>query len=443
MFKRKIYNRLIDWKNESKGRTALLIEGARRIGKSTVVEEFAKEEYESYILIDFSIASKETKDLFDDISDLDYLFLRLQALYGVELVERKSLIVFDEVQKCPLARQAIKHLVKDHRYDYIETGSLISIRKNVRDIVIPSEERKINMYPMDFEEFLWAIGDNSSYQLMNKFFESSKGLGQDLNRKYLRLFRLYMLIGGMPQAVSEYLDSKNLRKVDDVKRDILNLYEEDFMKIDPSGRASLLFKAIPAQLNKNAQRYQIRNVFGPNARVEDYLSMISEMKDSKTVLVAYNVSDPNAGLTANIDLGKFKMYICDTGLFVTQMFMDKDFTENEIYGKLLSDKLSANLGYLYENVVAQILKANGDELFYHSFASKTSRHNYEIDFIISRGNKICPIEVKSSGYKTHTSLDMFCEKYSSRVLRKYIAYTKDYQKDKDIICLPVYMVPFI
>ena len=443
MFKRKIYNRLIDWKNESKGRTALLIEGARRIGKSTVVEEFAKEEYESYILIDFSIASKETKDLFDDISDLDYLFLRLQALYGVELVERKSLIVFDEVQKCPLARQAIKHLVKDHRYDYIETGSLISIRKNVRGIVIPSEERKINMYPMDFEEFLWAIGDNSSYQLMNKFFESSKGLGQDLNRKYLRLFRLYMLIGGMPQAVSEYLDSKNLRKVDDVKRDILNLYEEDFMKIDPSGRASLLFKAIPAQLNKNAQRYQIRNVFGPNARVEDYLSMISEMKDSKTVLVAYNVSDPNAGLTANIDLGKFKMYICDTGLFVTQMFMDKDFTENEIYGKLLSDKLSANLGYLYENVVAQILKANGDELFYHSFASKTSRHNYEIDFIISRGNIICPIEVKSSGYKTHTSLDMFCEKYSSRVLRKYIAYTKDYQKDKDIICLPVYMVPFI
>lgn len=443
MFKRKIYNRLIDWKNESKGRIALLIEGARRIGKSTVVEEFAKEEYESYILIDFSIASKETKDLFDDISDLDYLFLRLQALYGVELVERKSLIVFDEVQKCPLARQAIKHLVKDHRYDYIETGSLISIRKNVRDIVIPSEERKINMYPMDFEEFLWAIGDNSSYQLMNKFFESSKGLGQDLNRKYLRLFRLYMLIGGMPQAVSEYLDSKNLRKVDDVKRDILNLYEEDFMKIDPSGRASLLFKAIPAQLNKNAQRYQIRNVFGPNARVEDYLSMISEMKDSKTVLVAYNVSDPNAGLTANIDLGKFKLYICDTGLFVTQMFMDKDFTENEIYGKLLSDKLSANLGYLYENVVAQILKANGDELFYHSFASKTSRHNYEIDFIISRGNKICPIEVKSSGYKTHTSLDMFCEKYSSRVLRKYIAYTKDYQKDKDIICLPVYMVPFI
>ena len=443
MFRRKVYGKLLEWKKESDGHTAPLIEGARRIGKSTVVEEFARNEYRSYILIDFSIASKETKELFEDLSDLDYLFLRLQAQYRVELVERQSVIIFDEVQRCPLARQAIKHLVKDHRYDYIETGSLISIRKNVKDIVIPSEERKISMYPMDFEEFLWALGDDVSYGMIRKFFESGKALGQDSNRKLLRTFRLYMLVGGMPQAVGEYLNTKNLRKVDDIKRDILDLYEEDFMKIDPSGRATLLFKSIPAQLNKNAQRYQIGNVLGPYSRVENYLSMISEMKDSKTILVSYNVNDPNAGLSSSIDLTRFKMFLCDTGLFVTQMFKDKDFTENDIYEKMLSDKLSANLGYLYENVVAQILTAQGNELFYHAFANGTSGHNYEIDFLVARKNKICPIEIKSSGYKAHVSLDKFCEKYSSRVLWKYLAYTKDFRKEGDVFCVPVYMTPFI
>lgn len=443
MFRRKVYGKLLEWKKESDGHTASLIEGARRIGKSTVVEEFARNEYRSYILIDFSIASKETKELFEDLSDLDYLFLRLQAQYRVELVERQSVIIFDEVQRCPLARQAIKHLVKDHRYDYIETGSLISIRKNVKDIVIPSEERKISMYPMDFEEFLWALGDDVSYGMIRKFFESGKALGQDSNRKLLRTFRLYMLVGGMPQAVGEYLNTKNLRKVDDIKRDILDLYEEDFMKIDPSGRATLLFKSIPAQLNKNAQRYQIGNVLGPDSRVENYLSMISEMKDSKTILVSYNVNDPNAGLSSSIDLTRFKMFLCDTGLFVTQMFKDKDFTENDIYEKMLSDKLSANLGYLYENVVAQILTAQGNELFYHAFANGTSGHNYEIDFLVARKNKICPIEIKSSGYKAHVSLDKFCEKYSSRVLWKYLVYTKDFRKEGDVFCVPVYMTPFI
>ena len=296
---------------------------------------------------------------------------------------------------------------------------------------------------MDYEEFLWALGDNVSYKIIEKLFDNGKSLGQDANRKQMRSFRLYMLIGGMPQAINEYITTKSLRRVDDVKRDILNLYEEDFMKIDPSGRASMLFKAIPAQLNKNAQRFQMGNVLGKNSRAEDYLSMISAMKDSRTVLVSYNSNDPNAGLSANINLTKFKMYMCDTGLFITQMFRDKDFTENEIYEKLLSDKLPVNLGYLYENVVAQILAANGNELFYHSFENKSSGHNYEIDFIISRLNKICPIEVKSSGYRAHASLDRFCEKYSSRVLWKYLAYTKDYQKDKDIICLPMYMIPFV
>lgn len=443
MFKRKIYDTLLKWKKESDGQTAAMIEGARRIGKATVAEEFAKKEYESYILIDFSIASKATKDLFEDISDLNYLFLQLQLQYKVDLKERKSVIIFDEVQKCPLARQAIKHLVKDHRYDYIETGSLISIKKNVKDIVIPSEERKIHMYPMDYEEFLWATGDNTSYPVIKHFFETGKPLGQQINRKLLRDFRLYMLVGGMPQAVEAYRNTNNFKKVDAIKRDILNLYEEDFVKIDSTGRASMLFDAIPAQLNKNTCRYQVSHVLNRDVRANELLQLIAEMKDSGTVLVSYHANDPNVGMSATIDLAKFKMYICDTGLFTTLMFKDRDFTENEIYEKLLGDKLSANLGYLYENVVAQILTATGNELFYHTFMNPTSRHNYEVDFLITRKNKICPLEVKSSGYKKHASLDYFCEKYAGRILKKYLVYTKDYAKDQDVICLPVYMLPFI
>ena len=442
MFRRKIYDKLLDWKIESDGHTALLIEGARRVGKSTIVEEFAKNEYESYIMIDFSVAPKFVKELFEDISDLNYLFLQLQLQFRVDLVKRKSLIIFDEVQLCPLARQAIKHLVKDRRYDYIETGSLISIRKNVKDILIPSEERKINMYPMDYEEFLWAIGDNTSFSMIKKFYEKGKPLGQEANRKLLRNFRLYMLVGGMPQAVNEYIATNNLRKVDLIKRDILKLYEDDFKKFDPPGRASMLFDAIPAQLNKNASRYQVSSVL-ENVRANGILNLVAEMNDSKTVLTAYHVNDPNAGLSANRNLTKFKLFLCDTGLFVTLMFKDRDFTENEIYEKLLNDKLSANLGYLYENVVAQILAANGNELFYHTFENKKSRHNYEIDFLIARKNKICPIEVKSSGYKAHASLDVFCEKFSARILWKYLIYTKDYAKDSDVTCLPIYMTPFI
>ena len=442
MFKRKIYSKLVEWKKESDGRTALLVEGARRIGKSTIVKEFATNEYESFILVDFSVAPKAIRDLFDDVSDLNYLFLQLQLQYHVDLIERKSLIVFDEVQFCPKARQAIKHLVQDHRYDYIETGSLISIRKNVKDILIPSEERKLQMFPMDYEEFLWAIGDNTSYKLVRQFYELGRPLGQQMNRKLLRAFRLYMLVGGMPQAVTEYITTNNLRLVDLVKRDILNLYEDDFQKIDSTGRASMLFDAIPAQLNKNASRYQVSSVL-ENSRAEDLLQLIAEIKDSKTVLVSYHANDPNAGLSANKDLTKFKMYVCDTGLFTTLMFKDRDFTENVIYDKLLSDTLSANLGYLYENAIAQILAANGNELFYHTFMNETSRHNYEIDFLLARKNKICPIEIKSSGYKTHKSLDEFFKKYSSRILWRYIVYTKDYAKDQDVICLPVYMSPFL
>lgn len=442
MFRRKIYDKLLEWKTESDGRTALLIEGARRVGKSTVVEEFAKNEYESYILIDFSRASKAVKELFEDISDLDYLFLQLQLQSKVDLHERRSLIIFDEVQQCPLARQAIKALVADHRYDYVETGSLISIKRNVKDILIPSEERKISMYPMDHEEFLWAVGDTTTIPLLKKVFDSGKPVGAQIHRKLMRDFRLYMLVGGMPQAVNEYIETNNFRKVDQIKRDILNLYEDDFKKIDPTGKLSSLFDAIPAQLNKNASRYQVSSVLN-GERAENILESIAELKDSKTVLVSYHANDPNAGMSNNKELGKFKLFLSDTGLFTTLMFKDRDFTENIIYEKLLNDKLSANLGYLYENAVAQILTANGNALFYHTFMNESTRRNYEIDFILARKNKVCPIEVKSSGYKTHASLDAFSRKFSDRILDKYLIYTKDFAKDEDIFCLPIYLVQFL
>lgn len=443
LFRRKIYERLRQWKEEADGQTALLVEGARRVGKSTVVEEFAKNEYESYILIDFAVASQFVKDLFKDISDLNYIFLQLQLQYRVDLQERKSLIIFDEVQLCPHARQAIKFLVKDHRYDYVETGSLISIRQNVKDILIPSEERKVSMYPMDYEEFLWALGDQTTIPLLKTIFQNQKPVGDQMNRKLMRDFRLYMLVGGMPQAVDEYIRTNNLRKVDAVKRDILNLYKDDFRKIDPTGKISLLFDAIPAQLNRNASRYQVSGVLSRQRADDSILGLIAELKDSKTVLAAYHTNDPNAGMANSRDLRKFKLFLADTGLFTTLAFQDKDFTENVIYEKLLNDKLSSNLGYLYENIVAQMLAANGNDLFYHTFLNEKSRHNYEIDFLLARKNKICPIEVKSSRYKTHASLDAFTVKFSDRILQRYLVYTKDLRKDGDIVCMPVYMAMFL
>ena len=440
-FKRKIYDKFLTWKETSNGNSALLVEGARRIGKSTIVEEFGKNEYRTYILIDFTKVSDSVKALFDDLSDLNYLFLQLQLVFKKELHERDSLIIFDEVQFCPKARQAIKHLVADHRYDYIETGSLISIKKNVKDILIPSEEETLQMFPMDYEEFRWALGDTITVPILKNFYDSKKSLGDEANRKAMRDFRLYMLVGGMPKVVATYIESNNFRKVDEEKRKILKLYEEDFWKFDPTGRAATLFKSIPSQLEKNASRYQVSSVL-ENERAGSVLELVSEMESSKTVLISYNSDDPNAGLSRTKDLEKFKMFVCDTGLFTTMIFEDKDFTENVIYEKLLTDKLGSNLGYLYENMVAQILAANGNRLFYYTFLNKKSGHNYEIDFLLARKNKVCPVEVKSGGYNTHASLDAFCEKFSSRILDKYLVYTKDFRKDNDVFMLPVYMTMF-
>ncbi|MBO5987032.1 MAG: ATP-binding protein [Lachnospiraceae bacterium] len=442
VFKRKIYDSLLEWKKASNGKTALMDEGPRRVGKSTVVEEFARNEYESYILVDFYTASPETKALFDDLSDLNYIFLQLQLTYRASLKERKSCIVFDEVQLCPKARQAIKALVKDGRYDYIETGSLISIRKNVKGILIPSEEKKIHMYPMDYEEFRWALGDEVSVPLLKQVYDAKTPLGQAVNRKMLRDFRLYMLVGGMPQAVERFIATNDFREVDDVKRDILTLYEDDFRKIDPSGRLSALFDAIPAQLMGNASRYQVSSILG-GSRAGNMLEQIAELKDSGTVLVSYHANDPGPGMAQNKDLARFKLFTADTGLFVSLAFKDKSFTENDIYSRLLNGKLQANLGYLYENMVAQILATNGHELYYHTFLNEKTKHNYEIDFLISEKNKVSPIEVKSSGYQTHPSIDAFSKKFSSRIQREILVYTKDYQRIGRLECLPVIMTQFI
>lgn len=440
-FKRKVYAKLQEWKNSSKGRSALLLEGARRIGKSTIVEEFAKREYRSYILIDFNEASQNIKDLFDNLMDLDYIFLYLQNAYHTSLHEHESVIVFDEVQQCPKARQAIKYLVKDGRYDYIETGSLISIRKNTKDINIPSEEHRIEMFPMDYEEFRWALGDEADMTLLRQVYEKRMSLGDGINRMKMRDLRLYMLVGGMPQAVNEYLDTKSLEKVDRIKRQIIQLYADDFRKIDPSGRISKLFMAIPAQLSSNMMRYRPTSIVGkiPSTKIDE---LLVSLEDSKTINIAYHADDPNIGMSLTANYGKYKLYVGDTGLFVTLVFWDKDFTENIIYDKLLSDKLSANMGYVYENLVAQMLRASGDKLFYYTFP-KDETHSYEIDFLISRRNKLCPIEVKSSGYKTHASLDAFCKKYPDRVGQPYLIYTKDLQKDQQTLLLPVYMTPLL
>ncbi len=441
LFKRKIYDTMLKWKRDYKGETALLLQGARRIGKSTIVEEFAKNEYQSYILIDFSNASAETVALFNDVSDLNYIFLRLQLIYNVKLVERASVIVFDEVQKCPNARQAIKHFVKDHRYDYIETGSLISIGKNTINILIPSEETIVNMYPMDYEEFKWALDDTVTIPLLKELFDQQTPVG-DVHRKMMRDFRLYMLIGGMPQAVAKYLETNNLYEVDLVKRSIISLYEQDFRKLDENSKSETMFDAIPAQLSKDASRYQISSVL-EGEKQNRVTHIVRNMADSMTVNVAYHSNDPNVGLALTKDIERYKIYTADTGIFITLAFKDKDFTDNVIYEKLLNDKLSANLGYLYENMVAQMLRASGKELFYHVFLKEDGKTYYEIDFLLSDQHKITPIEVKSSGYKSHVSLDKFSAKYSDRIRDKYVVYPKDLKKENGVVYLPIYMTMFI
>ena len=442
IFKRKIYDEILEWKENRSDKYALLIKGARRVGKSTIAEEFAKKEFRSYILIDFAHTSKEIKALFDDTYDLDFFFLQLQQLTGTRLYEKESVIIFDEIQLLPKARQAIKYLVADGRYKYIETGSLISIKKNTKDILIPSEEHKISMYPMDFEEFLWAIGDEITAETIKALLNKKKSAGNAMHRNLMRTFRLYMLIGGMPQAIETYLEQNNLQAVDETKREIIDLYEEDFTKIDSSGLAGDIYDAIPANLTGNASRYVLSSA-REGTRSEQVRGLLPDMLSSYTVNIAYHANNPMVGMALEKDAGRYKLFASDVGLFVTLAFKDKKYTENVIYNKLLSDKLDVNLGYVYENVVAQMLIARGNNLFYYTMGSETSNHLYEIDFITSKGKKICPIEVKSGNYREHKSMDIFCDKFSRRIGDKYVVHTKDYKWENSINYIPVYMVPFI
>lgn len=442
VFKRKIYDEILEWKEKRSDKYALLIKGARRVGKSTIAEEFAKNEFKSYILIDFAHTSKAIMELFDDMYNLNFFFLQLQQLTGTRLYENESVIIFDEVQLFPKARQAIKYLVADGRYKYIETGSLLSIKKNTKDILIPSEEHKIPMYPMDFEEFLWAIGDEITADTIRLLLKSKKAAGNAMHRNLMRIFRLYMLIGGMPQAVETYLEQNNLQAVDEVKREIVDLYEEDFTKIDGTGLAGDIYDAIPASLCGNASRYVLSNA-REGTRSKKVRQLIPDILSSYTVNIAYHANNPGVGMALEKDTGRYKLFTSDVGLFVTLAFKDKKYTENVIYNKLLSDKLEANLGYVYESVVAQMLIAKGNNLFYYTMPSDTSNHLYEIDFLISMGDKINPIEVKSGNYRGHKSLDAFCDKFNSRIKDKYVVHTKDYKWENSIHYLPVYMVPFL
>ena len=440
MFRRKVTDELKKWKENYSGRYSVLLQGARRVGKSTIAESFAKENYKSYILVDISKISKEVLEVFDDISNLDIFFLRLQTITSVKLYERESAIIFDEIQLAPKVRQAIKHLVKDGRYDYIETGSLISIKKNVSGIVIPSEEMKINVYPMDYEEFCWAL--NKDFSMFEALAKYNKPIGQEINRFLMRDFRIYMAVGGMPQAVEAYLQKKTFQEIDVIKKEIIELYKDDFRKIDPSGRISMIYESIPSQLALGKNKFVLSSAVNKRVTNKDE-ELLYDLIDSKTVLICYNVTEPNISLNLTKNIDQFKLYLSDIGLFTTMLFNDKRLISENIYSKLLSDKLEANLGYLYENALAQIIKANNRELYYHMWNESEKNRCYEVDFIVSDGNKIIPIEVKSSNHNNHKSINEFSKKYSSCISRRILFSQKDISNDNMLELKPIYLAPYI
>jgi len=448
--KRKIYDKLLQWKNEKDGTTALMIEGARRIGKSYIAERFAEKEYESYILIDFSKAPARVRGWFDEyLEDIDTLLQNIQLHYKKKLTPRKSLIIFDEVQKCPRAREAIKALVEDHRFDYIETGSLISIKKNVDDILIPSEEDGIEMYPMDFEEFMWAMGDEVMYPYIRECFETNKPMG-DFHREAMRYFRQYLIVGGMPQAVKEYVNSKDFNKVDAVKRQILRLYRNDIKKYAGSSKTKVasIFEAIPGQLQKNEKKFKLANL-NDKARMRDYDSAFFWLNDARMANICYNTTAPNIGLQLNEERTTLKCYFCDTGLLISMAFNARGIVQNEIYQKLMFDKLEINEGMLVENIVAQMLRTAGHSLFFYSNYDKEDASNrMEIDFLIQKEtvtsrHNISPIEVKSGTNYTLNSMTKCINKFGQYLSTPYVLHSKDLEVENGITYLPLYMTPML
>lgn len=444
--KRKIYDCLLEWKEKDQGKCALLLDGARRVGKSYIAEQFAVNEYKSYLMIDFAHLQKEVKEIFEnDTNDFDLFFNKLSAYYRTPLHPRESLIIFDEVQRYPAARELIKYLVKDGRYDYLETGSLISLRMNIENIVVPSEEEHVEMFPMDFEEFLWALGDQTTVPFLRECFEKLQPLGQAVHRRIMNDFRQYMLVGGMPQAVEAYVETKNFEAVDRIKKRILTLYREDITKFARGYEAKVLsiFDELPSQLSKVEKKYKLASI-DKGARFRDYENAFMWLAEAMVVNNCYNATDPTVGLSMSEEHSTRKCYMGDTGLLVTHSFMDGQFLDNELYRDILLDKLHVNEGMLMENIVAQELREHGHKLYFYSRSDKNRReNNMEIDFLVRRKRKICPIEVKSGAYRAHSSLDKFRRRFSSKLGQPYILYTKDIMEKAGVIHLPVYMAMFL
>ncbi len=449
--KRKIYNRLLEWKQERSTKEALLIDGARRVGKSFIVEEFARNEYKSYILINFSNLTGEFRDLFDNyLPYLDEFFLRLSLLTGVKLYPRESLIIFDEVQCYPKAREAVKHFVADGRYDFIETGSLVSINKNVEGIVIPSEERRIDMYPMDFEEFLWALGDDMMMDFARDCFERHCPLGAALHRKMMDYLRLYMIVGGMPQAVLEYVGTKDFAEVDRTKRNILDLYRQDIFHYAShcADKVVRIFDEIPSQLQRHEKRFRIGSL-QKGARTRDYADAFFWLDESRVVNVCYAATEPSIGLKLNRDEAKYKLYMGDTGLLISHAFDENDIESESLYRKLMLGKLEINQGMLVENLVAQMLRSTGKKLYFYSKSDVVdAENNMEVDFLVrkpsvtSRHN-ICPLEVKSGARYTLSSIHKFGKKFAEQIATPYVLHSADYAEKDGIVYLPLYMTPFL
>ncbi len=448
--RRKIYNDLLHWKQEEQGRCALLIDGARRVGKSYIVREFAAGEYRSALIIDFSIARAEVKQLFSDYAgDIDMLFMNLMSIYNVTLYHRESLVVFDEVQECPPARQAIKHLVADGRYDYIETGSLVSIKRNVKNIIIPSEERHITLYPMDFEEFLWAVGNETMMDAIRMNYGRKHPMGP-LHRKAMELLRQYMIVGGMPQAVLAFVETKSFERTDRMKRDILALYKADIAKYatGQETHVSGIFDQIPSQLQRHERRFKLSSV-SKGGRMRDFQNSFFWLSEAMTVNIAYNTTEPNVGLGMNVERSSLKCYMADTGLLLSMAFDENTIVSEELYRKLLLDKLEVNAGMLMENLVAQMLRAAGHKLYFYSNNSREEASDrMEVDFLISKSaitsrHNISPIEVKSGRRYAITSLNKMMDKYSNYLSTSYVIHTADYAEKDAITYLPVYMVPLL
>lgn len=444
--KRKIYGRLLEWKEKDHGSCALLLDGARRVGKSYIAREFGEKEYRSYLMIDFAHLQREVREIFEnDMNDFDLFFNKLSAYYRTALYRRESLIIFDEVQRYPEARELIKYLVADGRYDYLETGSLISLKRNVENIVIPSEEEHVEMFPMDFEEFLWAMGDEATVPYLRQCFEELRPLGQALHRRVMNDFRQYILVGGMPQAVEAYLKTKNFEDADRVKKRILTLYRQDITKFAKGYEAKVLsiFDELPSQLAKTEKKYKLSSI-DKEARFRDYENAFMWLTEAMVVNNCYNATEPTVGLAMSEEYTTRKCYMADTGLLVTHTFMDDQFTDNDLYRDILLDRMHVNEGMLMENIVSQELRAGGHRLYFYSRSDTDNRENHmEIDFLIRKKRKICPVEVKSGLYRKHSSLDKFRSKFSGKIGQAYILYTKDILVREDVVHLPLYMAMFL